>query len=154
MIKLPEANELRQVFSDLLGMPISAAAQPKSGIDPKLAAIGEYTGPGNRILAVADLAFANKAGAALTMIPNGEVERGMAGKKLVEGIYDNYCEVLNVLGGLFNQQNNFRLLLTKVYGPGEALPAEVSGLLTQPAQQTHFSLQVGKYGEGKFSILA
>ncbi|MEW6516023.1 MAG: hypothetical protein AB1439_03865 [candidate division FCPU426 bacterium] len=154
-MKLPADNELKQTFFDLLATPITVTPLPACTIDKKNAAIGDFTGHGHLVLAVADLNFANKSGAAMTLIPAAEAERGVRTNDIPEGIIENYSEVLNVLGGLLNMQNQIHLLFGKVYRPGkDPLPPEAAAILAKPAVQANFNVQIGKYGEGKFTLMA
>jgi hypothetical protein len=104
---------------------------------------------------ICDLAFAAYTGAALAMVPGEEGERALKAQKLPDNLYDNFREVINIVGGtLFNSSETPHLVLREVLLSPPNLKADLKPILTQPGDWYFFDVAIEDYGEGKMILLA
>lgn len=147
-IQLPDESSLERLFLELFGTKPAVRPLERAVLEPRTSVAGEYMGDGYRLLAVAELALANAVGAAMTLIPVTEAEQNTKQRIMSETLYGNFCEVLNIMGGMISVRNASRLVLKRVVAPPSPWPPELVSAIAQPAAARYFSVRIGKYGEG------
>jgi hypothetical protein len=153
--ELPVPKDVRDLFEDLLGRPISVSpADPIRGADIPNTLVAVYVDPSTHMGAVIGLDFALTAfvGAAIGLIPPGGAEACIEDKEISKMIGENAIEVCNVLGSLLNREGTAHLKLYQTYLPGNSPPNDSVGYLLALGRRLDLNVDVGGYGSGKLSI--
>lgn len=103
---------------------------------------------------IGDLAFANYAGAALSRITPGMAATAIKEKQIPENIRANLDEVMNVCVTLFARGSNSRLVLDKVYYPGELPDDTLRAQLTATKDRTTSQVTIDRYGTGTVTLVS
>jgi hypothetical protein len=102
-----------------------------------------------------DLPLAASAGAALALIPAGQVEGWLESGELPDDAYECTYEVLNVLASAFNQADEARhVKLSHVLAPGEPGEGRVARGINGPRAAEHFTVEVPGFPGGRLSAVA
>lgn len=150
---LPVQEDLRDLLTELLGREVSVvrAEQP---VEPLQGAVADYLTDEGTVAAVVvcDLAFACRAGAAITLIPPPAAEDALAAGALTPTLTENLREILNVTARLLNSAQTPHVRLRAVHGPGSQAPSEVVRLASQPADRRSFDVDIQGYGPGRLTV--
>jgi hypothetical protein len=150
-MKLPTADAIARLVSDLLGKPTTARAVaptpvPRDGI---VSAIVDDEGA-LRAAVVVDRPLAAYAGAALALVPSGMADDALRSGAIPSALLDNYREVLNVVTNLLNTINPVHVRLGDSYtGPAAPAPKDVATILASPKAKLDLELQIAGYGKGR-----
>ncbi|GII05657.1 hypothetical protein [Planobispora takensis] len=153
MSTLPVPKNIKDLFEDLLGRPVTVGvSDPAVAADLKKAVIALYVDNSRKLMAVAgmDLKLAAYAGAAIGLIPQGGAEASVEDGELTPMLADNVREVCNILTGLLNQLDLPHLKLYESYMPGEPAPADATARLLALGARLDLAVEIGGYGTGKF----
>jgi hypothetical protein len=115
---------------------------------------GEYVNDDGRLVAVAvgDLGFANRAGAALSMVPSAGAEEGLANNELPDTLRENIQEVLNIMASLLNSSSTPHMKLRCMHVmPADAAPDALQ-LVADATVRRDFDITIEGYGDGKLSL--
>jgi hypothetical protein len=150
---LPVQEDLRDLLTELLGREVSAVRSDQP-VDPSQGAIADYVTDEGAVAAivVCDLAFACRAGAAITLVPAPAAEEALAEGALTPTLVENLREILNVTARLLNSAQTPHVRLREVRAPGSQPPAEVLRLAAQPADRRSFEVEIQGYGPGRLTV--
>ncbi len=150
---LPVQEDLRDLLADLLGREVSAVRSDQA-VDPAGGVVADYVTDEGAVAAVVvcDLAFACRAGAAITLVPSPAAEESLAEGALTPILSENLREILNVTARLLNSAQTPHVRLRQVRAPGAQVPPEVARLAAQPADRRSFEVEIQGYGPGRLSF--
>ena len=153
---LPTADQVNKIVVSLFGEDtlVKKAAAP---IDTKGSlVVAKYADSESSVhrLVVCDVAFANNAGAALTMMSPGIVADAIKAKEVPENIFDNFREVMNIFVNLFSDTARGRLVLNAVDAPSTTTDEATATALKTPVERADFEITVPRYGTGRLTLLA
>jgi hypothetical protein len=152
---LPGSLTVRNLFEDLLGRDCNVTSgDPITADDLPTATVAIYTGSRQQIYGVLgmQLSLAANAGAALGLLPAGAAEDSIDEKRLSPGLAENVFEVCNVLTSLLNRDGGPHVKLYQVIYPGMPLPNDARAHLLALGRRVDLTIEVGRYGKGKFSL--
>ncbi|MCA9152711.1 MAG: hypothetical protein KDA92_25580 [Planctomycetales bacterium] len=152
---LPTPEQVNKIVIGLFGD--DALVKKATGpIDTNNVVVAKYADSDHGLhrLVVCDLAFANNAGAALTMISPGVVADAIKAKEVPENIFDNFREVLNIFVNLFSDTARGRLVLDGVDAPTATADEATATALKAPVERADFEVTVPRYGSGRLTLLA
>lgn len=155
---LPNALPTRELLEGLLGRDVDAKVGA-GAVNPAVApgaVVGVYTDDtmAMRAIILCDLPLAAYVGAAIALVPVAQAEAAAEEGVLPANLSENVAEVFNVAASLFNAEGAPHVKLYQVYGPGEALPADVAKWVLAFVRRLDMTMQVAGYGGGRVSILA
>lgn len=155
---IPIPETVANVMSDLLGKEVSVQQGQPVSIKPAAPLTFAFFRDDEGLPAtviICDLALAAFTGAALAMVPPEEGKKALRTNKLPESIYENYREVVNIVGGtLFNSPETPHLALQDVFVTPDRLSTELKPLMTEPVNGLFLDVTIEDYGDGKMTILA
>ncbi|GIV00954.1 MAG: hypothetical protein KatS3mg014_2569 [Actinomycetota bacterium] len=148
---LPVQEDLRDLLTELLGREVNVGRIDQ--LAPQ-GAVADYVTDEGAVAAVVvcDLAFACRAGAAITLIPSPAAEESIAEGALTPALTENLREILNVTARLLNSAQTPHVRLRALHGPGIQPPAEVGRLVAQPADRRSFEVEIQGYGSGRLTF--
>ena len=113
------------------------------------AAIGYYVDSDQRVqnVMICDFAFANSAGAALSLVPAGVVQQAVRKKDVDENLRDNLREVFNICANLFLSAEGEAVRLERV----DLLP-KTTVQIGSDSPQT-FEVLFPRYPHGRIQLL-
>lgn len=153
---LPSAEQLNKIVVGLFGEDalVRAASSPCNLTETVV--IARYTNDDSELqrLVVCDVAFANNAGAALTMISPGVVADAIKAKEIPDNICDNFREVMNIFVNAFPETTRGRLVLEGINLPTDSKDESTSKAIAAPVERVDFEVTVPRYGAGKLTLLA
>jgi hypothetical protein len=153
---VPIQEDVRDLLVDLLGRGVAVdkvGALELEDHDPAL--IAAYVDDDGAVgaLCMVDGPFANRAGAALSMVPAVVAEESVGKAVLADNLVENTEEIVNILARLLNSARTPHLKLGGVHRlPGD-LPEGVIGVREHPEFRRDFAVSIEGYGEGRFSLL-
>ncbi|GAA3448042.1 hypothetical protein [Planomonospora venezuelensis] len=153
MSTLPVPKDIKDLFEDLLGRPVTVGVtDPAVAADLNKAVVALYVDSSRKLTAVAgmDLKLASYAGAAIGLIPQGGAEASIEDGELTPMLADNVREVCNIITGLLNQLDLPHLKLYESYMPGESAPTDATARLLALGARLDLMVEIGGYGKGKF----
>jgi hypothetical protein len=156
MYPLPSSISVRNLFASLLdkeliiekGLPLEIKPAPPVQVAAYVADDGTIAA-----CCIADLDFAARIAAAMTLIPHNLVEESLKNRKLVDVLQENFNEIMNVATILFYMASTPHVKLKKVYQTVEGLPRDIVILSKKPAARLDLNIQVPNYGPGRVSLL-
>lgn len=154
---LPTADQVNKIVVSLFGEDtlVKKAAAP---IDTKGSlVVAKYADSESSVhrLVVCDVAFANNAGAALTMMSPGIVADAIKAKEVPENIFDNFLlSDEHLLVNLFSDTARGRLVLNAVDLPSTTTDEATATALKTPVERADFEITVPRYGTGRLTLLA
>lgn len=101
---------------------------------------------------VTELSTAARLGAALTLVPPAVIREATDGVRLTGMLDTNMHEVLNVMGQLFSKGGRVQSRLSGVYFHGEDEPDDALSVVGTPKWRSDVSVQIPRYGEGRFIL--
>jgi len=152
--RLPCANDTRHLLTMLFGTDTTVALRKAPILSSEAAIVAVYhdnEGALKRLL-VCDLAFANSAGAALSVIPPGSALSAIKAGQVPDNILDNLIEVMNVAVNLFTESFGGRLELVSVLRRAD-LPPETVAALESP-QRTKIDVAIPRYEKGRVDLIS
>lgn len=151
---LPTLNDVTGLFAMLFGHDTSCKPG-KAPLPPDACAIvaiyNDKDGVAKRLL-TCDLAFANSAGAALSMIPPGAAADATKAGNVPDNILANLHEVMNIAVNLFSDSFDGRLELAAVARMNE-LTAETKAALSSKERST-VDVTIPRYVAGRVGLIA
>jgi len=151
---LPSRHAVRVLLEDLTGRSIDLVdGDPPPAKSTNV--VGVYVTDSLKMTAVSvfDLEGAARLAGALGMLPKGGVDDAIDERDLEGMLLDCAHEVLNVLSAVFNVGNAPHVRLYQMYGPRDAVPADVASLAATVGARMDVSLSIGGYGKGLMSIV-
>ncbi|GAA1794865.1 hypothetical protein HC028_18000 [Planosporangium flavigriseum] len=152
---LPVPKEVRDLFEDLLGRPITVGdAKPVLAEDLKTTLVSLYADDKSKLWAVVgmDLPLTVYSGAAIGLLPPGGAQDCVADGVVTETVAENVREVCNIMTGLLNREDGPHLKLYQVFLPGEQVPSDAGAILLALGRRIDLTVQVGGYGSGRVSV--
>ncbi len=149
---LPSSFAVRNMLSDLIGREVDVSpGDPVTGI----ASVAVYVTDKMKMagLALVDVPLSAYVGGALALLPPGGVADMVEDNDLSPLVLENVSEVANVLAGMFNAPGASHVKLFRLYGPGEALPADIRSAATMYGARLDLVVKVAGYGTGKLSLV-
>lgn len=153
MSTFPKRREVADLLSGILGKQVAVKLVDAYDLEMP-SALGvfvrqdEITG-----LCVCDLAFANVAGAALSMIPAPIALEVIESGEIADNLLDNLGEILNIGSQWFESGDSSRVWLREV----SVLPDEVSedagALLATATGRLDYRVSIPGYVEGTITFL-
>jgi hypothetical protein len=155
---MPIPETVANVMTDLLGKDVAVQAGKPLALRPKaplaISVFRDDQGFPATVI-ICDLALAAHTGAALAMVPAEQGLQVMRTGKLPDSLYDNFKEVVNIVGGtLFNEEDTPHLVLRDVHVSPNKLAAELKPLFSEPVSGLFLDVTIEDYGTGKMTMLA
>ncbi|WP_437185415.1 hypothetical protein SH668x_002520 [Planctomicrobium sp. SH668] len=143
------ASQVREIFSLLFGGETTVTESKVSIPQSDIATVAYYVNQSQQVrhLLIADLAFANAAGAALSLIPAGVVTQAIKRREVDQSITDNLREVMNICGNLFSDASQAAVRFDRL----EVMPK--SGEQFESAPRLAYDVQIARYPGGKIELL-
>jgi hypothetical protein len=154
-LPLPNPKDIRDLFADLLGRPITVSpGEPLLADDLKHALVSVYVDDGKRMAAVVglDLALTIYAGAAIGLLPPGGAQDCVKDKEVTPTVGENVREVCNVLTAVLNRDGGPHVKLYNVAMPGEDAAADARAQLLALGNRLDLKVEVGGYGSGRIAV--
>ena len=152
MRELPVPKEVKDLFDELLGRPVTIApADPMKAADlhekPLTCVYVDDRKTLGAVIAM-DLKLSAYAGAAIGLIPASGAEACIEEKELSTMVAENVAEVCNILSSLLNREGQSRLKVHQTYLPGQMPPADAAGYLLALGRRLDLTVDVQGYGSG------
>ena len=142
----PTAREFGDLLKKLLGRPVAAKEGGRTFDRGATAVYVDSTGA-PRGFVTFELPLAACAGAALVMLPGPVALKAVKGDNLEPQFQENFYEVVNVLGRIFNVEGRPHVVLKDVdYGPA---PAPVTS-----RDACVYDVDITGYTKGRVTIVA
>jgi hypothetical protein len=155
-MKLPPAEAVARMLTDLLGRPCSVKPTAKPGFADQ-GLIGVLVDrPGTmRGLTFSDKSFAALSGAALALIPRAVAEEAARKGAVPQSLLENHQEIVNISTALFNAVNADvdHLKLKEMMATAPTTPQAIRTFLVKPAARLDLAVDISGYGVGKLSFL-
>jgi hypothetical protein len=155
---MPAPNTVANVLTDLLGKEVEVKLGEPVTVKPNASiSISIFRDDKGRVATgmICDLSFAAYTGTALAMVPAEQGDAAIRRNELPESIYDNFREVINIVGGtLFNKPGSPHLVLREVFMHPTRLSMELKPLLTDPENWLFVDTDIEDYGTGKLILLS
>jgi hypothetical protein len=151
---VPLRASVRDLLTDLLGRTVTVQeAEPFTLAEDCQAMLASYRFDDQKMAAatVCDLGLAARAGAAIGMMPAGDVE---AADALDEELGEFFHEVVNVFAKLLNSPTTPHVALRDVHKVPGGVPADVADLVLEPAVRVDYRVEIDGYGDGTLVMLA
>lgn len=145
-VNFPSAPEFGRLLGKLLGRPVKA----RDSYDlVERGATGVFVDSEGKERAwiAFEVPIAGAAGAALAMIPAKVAENGSRGGRLEEMLHENYYEVINILGRVFNGDDGFHVVLKDIGYGNTPDPLQDNKTVVYDVESTG-------YGKGKVALAA
>lgn len=152
-------GNIAKLFKNLLGQNVIA-----KDVDDKLihgkadtpTYAGLYASNHGDICAVAicSLSLAAATGACLGLVPTGQAEEWVATRRIPADGIENFCEILNVLAGVFNDAHPDRhVRLRTVLQPGQVPPQiDIRQLLDGSVPGINMTIDIDRYPGGRLTL--
>jgi hypothetical protein len=129
---LPSCEAIEDLLTALLGkkVEVTEGRVGSLGILTHKAVATYVTDEGSMTaLCLCDLELASRAGAALSLLPEGVALESVRRIKMEENLLENFSEVMNVAASVLNVSGLPHLTLREVHPPKESLPEEIKSLI-------------------------
>lgn len=155
-MKLPPAEAVARMLTDLLGRPCSVKPTAKPGFADQglIGVLADRSGQ-MKALTFSDRPFAALSGAALALIPRAVAEEAVRKGVIPESLLENHQEIVNISTALFNVVNADadHLKLKEMLATSPATPQALRTFLIKPAARLDLAVDISGYGTGKLSLL-
>jgi len=153
--RVPNDEQVGELLAGLLGREVTAVWVPGSWQPPPVVRVASYRTDAGELaaVAVADAAFACRAGAALVLVPAGGADEAVDAGEIPPQLDENFHEVVNVMASLLNEDGGAHVRLTAVEPLGRSVPAEVAAVVADPSKRRVFHVTVDGYGRGTVALL-
>lgn len=151
---LPTLDDVAGLFTMLFGTDTTCKPGKTPLLPDACAIVAEYhdnTGATKRLL-TCDLAFANSAGAALSMIPPGAASDAIKAGQVPDNILANLHEVMNIAVNLFADGFDGRLELASVSRIGQLSPEAKAALSSK--EHSTIDVAIPRYTAGRVGMIA
>ncbi len=149
---LPEETKVHDLLSSLYGADIQIAMTETRVAMDDICVLATYCSDDGKVARTisCDYAYANRAGAALTMFPAGGADDAIKAKEIPENYLDNLKEVLNISVNLFPETPDSRLVLGEIFASKD----EIEEKQTEAVSDSMVSFEVNfpRYGNGIISL--
>jgi hypothetical protein len=153
--RLPIQETVRDLLSGLLGRGCAVTKQAKPLAPKAVAIVADYVDDAGAVaaLAVADVGFASRVGAALALVPAPVAEDAVKADDVPDNLLENTQEVLNITARMFNGASSPHVRLRAVRRRDEVLPDEVTSLLERCTARKDYGVTIEGYGDGRLALL-
>jgi hypothetical protein len=153
--RLPIQETVRDLLADLFGRACAVTKQSKALAGRSVAVVADYVDDAGSVaaLAVADVGFASRVGAALALVPSRVAEDAVKADDVPDNLLENTQEVLNITARLFNGASSPHVRLRTVYRTDEPLPEATARLLEACAVRKDYAVSIEGYGDGRLALL-
>lgn len=156
MARTPNAMEVRELLTDLLGRDVEVAPAPVFAGDSAVGStfavyVDDHDTP--RVLAVLDLALSAYAGASVGLLPGGAAADAIAEGDLTPMLRENLGEVLNVMAALLNEAGRPHVRLTDVHHVDAWPHPQVVADAATVGRRLDLSVTIPLYGTGRLSVV-
>jgi hypothetical protein len=155
-LKIPKLEEVSELFTSLIGEKIEVSDAPRPMDTDDIAVVGAYKGEDGRMLSLigADIALANRLGAALAMIPKEVAENDIELRIISDETCQNTQEIFNINTSVLNGLKIPHHRFVKLYNCfNDEQPSEVRALMGDPAARVDYTVGVPGYGSGRLCYL-
>jgi two-component system chemotaxis response regulator CheY len=154
-IPLPIQESVRDLLADLLGRGVAVDKAGELDLGSQPGVVGLYVTGDDTVTAVAlgDVGFVCRTGAALAMIPAAVADESVTAGEIPENLLENTHEVINIASRLVNSASTPHVRLTDVHVMPASLPDDVSALMASPSARRDFAVTIDGYGDARFSLL-
>ena len=153
---MPSIDSISQMVTDLVGRECTCKKGSRfPSLNRTSAAMATYMTDDGKINAyiVTDIRIAASLGAALSLLPASRTEQNIQANELEEMIDENFREVLNVLGVLFNEGNYPTLTLGPIYTTwNEQITKEHRATLRGARLRLDLDMNIDRYSNGKVAF--
>ncbi|MBU0754728.1 MAG: hypothetical protein KJ645_06280 [Planctomycetes bacterium] len=154
---MPKPSTVGTVLGDLIGKEVAVQKCEPFPLGPDhpftVVLFRDDSGYPGAVM-ICDLALCVYSGAALSAMPADEARAAVKKKGLDGTMYDNFKEVVNIVGGsLFNSPDSPHLVLREIWLTPMKLSSDLKDLFTSPAAKSDMALQIEEYGEGHVTLL-
>jgi len=150
----PTPYVITQLFSDLVGRPVSVTQIPKAIPTKVKQMYGVYSiKPMNTPRVVqADLPLLGSFAGSLLGLPNDSVKERVAAATMDDGFRDAMHEFLNIASTIVSTE--YRAVFQTMYNDPVYMTSDAQDVLKEPVYRNYFSIKVDGYEGGAFAILA
>jgi hypothetical protein len=153
---LPSNKEIRDLLSGLLGREVELTPTSPLGPSadsPRSVAVYVDDRVAVRAVAVCDLAFSARAGAALALIPAPVAEEAIEANFLGQTLGENLSELLNVMASVFNVPQAAHVRLQELHPAGPPLPPQIQARMLTLGRREDLEVTIAGYGQGRLSVV-
>jgi len=150
----PTPYVITQLFSDLVGRPVSVTQIPKA-IPTKVKQVyGVYLVQPMKTARVvqADLPLLGSFAGSLLGLPSDSVKERVAAPTMDEGFRDAMHEFLNISSTIVSTE--YRAVFQNMHNDPVYMSSEAQDVLKDPVYRNYFTIKIDGYEGGAFSILA
>lgn len=152
-IQLPSPDATMRLLADLVGRRVVVTKTARIGKADVTGAAAFVDGAGEiRFVAVANAAFLASAGAALALIPVGQVADAIKSKVIPPTILENSFEILNVASVLMNELEGGVHVKIATLDLVPKIPERVRPVLDAPVGSLDLDVEFTGYPKGKLSF--
>lgn len=152
---LPDAEAIHRTLHMLVGrrLDIQPVNSRRASLLPVTATFVDTTT--NEVVAIctSDYEFAASTGAALALIPAGQVKQSLKAGGLNEALQENAYEIFNIISIFYNDNPPIHVKLDVVYYSEGEVPLEVRKAMRKPVAWCDFTIGVQGYLPGKVSFV-
>ncbi|MDJ0763170.1 MAG: hypothetical protein QNJ97_09305 [Myxococcota bacterium] len=154
---LPEPNEVAELFTGLLGEPVTTVPADATIRIEDIFVACDYITDNDEVdvVAVMNLEFASRMGSAIAMIPSPTAEAKIREQQLNDETKENIQEVFNICASLFNKEDTAHHKFRRIYlSQEEDLPPDIQAIIDNPIGRLDLDVDIPGYGTGKVSYLS
>lgn len=155
----PGVGHVAKLFKNLLGRNVTAREVEDKLVHgradtPTFAGLYATNHGDVCAVAICSLSLAAATGACLGLIPAGQAEEWIATRRIAADGIDNFCEILNVVAGAFNEAYPGRhVRLRTVLQPGQVPPqVDIRQLLDGTVPGVNMHVDVDRYPGGLLTL--
>lgn len=150
---LPQPEVIRRLLADLIDRRVTIKTAPRlAHTDAKVAASYQRIGGSLTYAAVMDIAFAASAGAALALIPVGQVNDAIKAGKMPPALLENAYEVMNIISSPLNEVDHAVHVKISALDTAPLPPAFVSAA-AKAKHALGMEVEIVGYPKGRLTLL-
>jgi len=156
MTPVPAPKAVRDLLLELLDRGVEVdVADPYAPEPGEVSTLAVYVDDAMRTTAVAlaDIGFSARAGAAIGLVPPGGAEVAIEENELSPMVAENLYEVLNICASLMNAEGLPHVKLHQVYAPGVLPPADAAAYARSFGRRLDLAVTIAGYGAGRLSLV-
>lgn len=156
MARVPNALEVRELLTDLLGRDVEVApADPFTGDAAMGSTFAVYVDDADttRVVAVMDFALSAWSGAAVGLMPAGGASDAIDERELSPMLKENLFEVLNVMAALLNGAGRPHTRLLTVHHVDSWPHSQVVLDAGTTGRRLDLTVTIPLYGKGRLSVV-
>lgn len=151
---VPGPDHIEEILEMLVGKSIEVKRSPGAVKALSQGTFSVYNYEDGKVGAVifCSLGLTNSLGAAIMMIPSGAAEDATDEGEMPKNLFDNYCEVANVMTSLMNDKRSHakRVILADVYAEFDNVPDEARAIFEDSTHTASFQVSIaGGYPGGE-----